>query len=128
MCFNIPATCIEGTVRLLAGNDYAYYLGEVNSDYSYTYIKDTLSRGRVQICIGGEYTQVCADLWDDQDASVVCRELGFSPYGELAGLFSLVHIVMRFCKLVRLNIEFVTKPFDLMTYMIIHNATGSRIQ
>ena len=76
-------------MRLLVGDDYAYYYGEVNSDYGYTYIKDTLSRGRVQICIGREYTQVCADLWDDQDASVVCRELGFSPYGELARTVSL---------------------------------------
>ena len=77
--FNIPATCIEGTVRLLVGNDYAYYYGDVNLDYS-----DTLSR--VQICIGGEYTRVCADHWDNQDASVVCSQLGFSPYGELAGI------------------------------------------
>ena len=84
--FNIPATCIEGTVRLLVGNDYAYYYGEVNSQYDYMYIKDTLSRGRVQICIGAEYTKVCADLWDNQDASVVCSQLGFSPYGEFAGI------------------------------------------
>ena len=82
----LPATCIEGTVRLLVGNDYAYYYGDVNSDYGYMYIKDTLSRGRVQICIGGEYTRVCADLWDNQDASVVCSQLGFSPYGKLAGI------------------------------------------
>jgi len=84
--FNIPATCIEGTVRLLVGDNYDYYYGQVNSDYGYTYIKDTLSRGRVQICIGGEYTRVCADFWDNQDASVVCSQLGFSPYGEFAGI------------------------------------------
>ena len=100
--WNIAATCIEGTVRLLVGNDYAYYYGEVNSDYGYTYIKDTLSQGRVQICIGGEYTRVCADLWDDQDASVVCRELGFSPYGELARIVFLdtyCHEILQACQI-----------------------------
>ena len=113
LCFNIPATCIEGTVRLLAGNDYAYYLGEVNSDYSYTYIKDTLSRGRVQICIGGEYTRVCANLWDNQDASVVCRELGFSPYGEFAGIVSILLFSSLSC---RFKNEFVTEQFALTIY------------
>ena len=97
--FNAPATCIEGTVRLLVGNDYDYYYGQVNSDYGYTYIKDTLSRGRVQICIGGEYTRVCADLWDNQDASVVCSQLGFSPYGEFAGIVSFCHKSFQGCQI-----------------------------
>ena len=50
------------------------YYGNLDADYSNLYIKDTINQGRVLICIGGQYTKF---------ASVVCKQLGFSPYGEL---------------------------------------------
>ena len=40
-----------------------------------------LSEGRVEICIENAYGTICDDRWDEEDATVVCTQLQFSPNG-----------------------------------------------
>ncbi len=43
---------------------------------------DVLRAGRVEVCVDGVYGTICQDSsWGNTDASVVCSQLGFSPYG-----------------------------------------------
>ena len=37
--------------------------------------------GRVEICLNNNYSRVCDDLWDEQDAKVVCQQLNYAGPG-----------------------------------------------
>ena len=69
--------CIAGTIQLTL--DELYPSEELLEQY---YYKDELSGGRLEICIDGWFHPVCDVSWNNQDASVVCRTLGFSPHGK----------------------------------------------
>ena len=41
------------------------------------------SFGRVEVCVNGTWGSICGDNWGNVGASVLCRQLGHSPYGEI---------------------------------------------
>ena len=55
-----------------------------------------MTSGRVEVCKDGEWQTLCAQRFNSKDATVVCRELGFSDEGiipnssPIAGLLDYV--------------------------------------
>ena len=43
--------------------------------------------GRIDLCVRGTWATICSKSFDSKDASVVCRQLGYSPYGKSLQFF-----------------------------------------
>ena len=64
-----PSNCSDGEVRLMGG--------------------DSELEGRVEVCYNGVWGTVCDNGWDERDATVVCKQLGFGQPGKLEDQLNL---------------------------------------
>ena len=55
-------TCMDGAIRLVGGS--------------------IPTQGRVEVCRNDAWGTVCDDGWTDVDASVACRQLGYSRFSK----------------------------------------------
>ena len=71
-------------------------------------------RGIVQICDGTEWKFICDDRWDNIDAQVACRLLGFGSESEciLMMIVSCEHIMALFSCLLRCNCNKIWKNYS----------------
>ena len=60
VCLSVQSSssCLDGAVRLSGAGD--------------------ASLGRVEICVNNQWGTICDSGWDNSEARVVCRQLGFN--------------------------------------------------
>ena len=86
------------------------------------------NEGRVEICIGNVWGTICDDGWGNNDATVVCRQLGYSTTGRYVDAMSILfdtQIVMQCIKSVMLI--FISTS-DAVAFSSSHFGAGSGSQ
>ena len=64
----LSALCEESDIRLAGGDSY----------------------GRIEVCSNGLWGTICSDeFWDDHDARVLCKQLGFAQYGKISSISAI---------------------------------------
>ena len=74
LCLNVSIMTLNCTVLIFTALCQHGNVRLANGPTSYS--------GRVEICFSETWGTVCNNMWGASDASVVCRQLGFSRHSE----------------------------------------------
>ena len=73
----LSQVCCDGNVRVMGGRSEL--------------------EGRVEVCRNNSYNTVCDDFFGEEEAKVVCRQLGYAGDGVLAGVYVCVCVCVCVC-------------------------------
>ena len=80
-CITTDQRC-DGTIDCIGGEDELDHNCPCEPEGAVHLVDGIVAyRGRVEFCVSGRWSGICVTQWDNADAAVVCRQLGYPSEG-----------------------------------------------
>ena len=103
-CISTEQRC-DGVTDCLGGDDELEYNCPCRPEGAVRLVDGIVPyRGRLEFCMNGKWSGICSNRWDNRDASVVCRQLGYP--GEGISCLLNVYYIYRYmiCSVVQVTV------------------------